>query len=62
MKSYLIMLEYTDAQPHWLHRHPDHWDWHTLLDISPNEAVSVVRVDKIETPEGHKEELNASLL
>ena len=62
MKSYLIMLEYTDARSWGEHRHPDHWDWHTLLDFSPHEAVSVVRIDKIKTPEGHKEDLNETLL
>ena len=61
MKSYRIVLEYTDASD-FPRNHPVLWDWHDLLAADLDEAVSVVNVEEIETPEGHKEELNASLL
>ena len=61
MKSYRIVLEYTDASD-FPRNHPTLWDWHDLLAGDMDEAVSVVNVEEIETPEGHKEELNETLL
>ena len=61
MKSYRIVIEYTDASS-FLRDHPARWDWHYLLAPGIDEAVSVVNVEEIETPEGHKEELNETLL
>jgi len=60
MQSYRIVIEYTSSSVS--HSHPEHWDWHDLLDIGVDEAFSVVNVEDIETPEGHKEELNETLL
>lgn len=55
MHSYRIVIDYTDASE--MNGHPETWNWWTLLDIGGNEAVSVVSVEDIPTPEGHKEEL-----
>jgi hypothetical protein len=60
MHSYRIVIEYTSSSVS--HAHPETWDWWSLLDIGVDEAVSVVNVEDIETPEGHKEELNETLL
>ena len=61
MKSYRIVLEYTDASS-FPRDYPTRWDWHDLIAADMDEAVSVVNVEEIETPEGHKEELNETLL
>lgn len=61
MKSYRIVIEYTDASD-FPRNHPTLWDWHDLIAADLDEAVSVVNVEEIETPEGHKEELNETLL
>lgn len=56
MRSYRIVIEYTDASTK--HRdHPEHWDWYDLLASEVDEAVSLISVEKISTPEGHKEDL-----
>lgn len=55
MRSYRIVLEYTDDSD--MNGHPVTWDWWDLLDIGVDEVMSVVNVEDIETPEGHKEEL-----
>ncbi len=60
MHSYRIVIEYTASSVS--HSHPETWDWWELLDIGVEEALSVVNVEDIETPEGHKEDLDASLL
>jgi hypothetical protein len=57
MKSYRIVIEYTEASD-FPRNHPILWDWHDLTAADMDEAVSVVNVEEIETPEGHKEELN----
>jgi len=59
MKSYRIVLEYTEnTQMDGIEYHrPETWDWHTLLDIRVDEAVSVVSVEEIDTPEGHLEDI-----
>ena len=61
MKSYRIVLEYTDASD-FPRDYPTAWRWHDLLAPDIDETVSVVSVEEIETPEGHKEDINASLL
>lgn len=55
MRSYRIVIDYTDADD--FNGHPETWDWWDLLEIGQHEAVSVVSVDEIPTPEGHKEDL-----
>lgn len=57
MRSYRIVLEYTDHTNDDEYGHPETWNWWTLLDIGIEEAVSVVSVEDIPTPEGHKEDL-----
>jgi hypothetical protein len=57
MKSYRIVLEYTDATGG-MNWHPESWDWFNLLDVGPAESVNVVSVEDIPTPDGHKEELD----
>lgn len=54
MRSYRILLEYTDCTPH--NGHPETWDWWDLLDIGVEESLSVVNVEEIEMPEAHKED------
>lgn len=56
MRSYRIVIEYTDNAHGWP-EDPHQWDWHSLLNISTNEAVSVVNIEEIPTPAGHKEDL-----
>lgn len=55
MRSYRIVLEYTDASG--FRNRPDLWDWHSLLAADPDETVSFVSAEPIPTPEGHKEDL-----
>ena len=56
MKSYRIVIEYTDATDG-ENGHPETWDWWTLMNIGTKEAMSVVSVDDIEPPAGHVEQL-----
>lgn len=56
MRSYRIVIEYTDCTKG-MNGHPETWDWWDLLKITDNEALSVANVEEIETPEGHKEDL-----
>ena len=55
MKSFRITIDYTYAGdiPMW----PSRWDWHELIAGEADETVSLVDVEEIETPEGHKEDL-----
>ena len=55
MKSYRIVLEYTDASDE--RDSPYKWDWHDLIAGAHNEEVSLVEVSEIPTPEGHLETL-----
>lgn len=64
MRSFRIVLEYTDASgyakrtaPQPLRTAPQLWDWHALVAAESDETVSVVSVEEIPTPEGHKEDL-----
>ena len=59
MKSYRIVLEYTEnTQMDGIEYHrPETWDWRTLLDIRVDEAISVVSVEEIETPAAHVEDI-----
>lgn len=63
MRSYRIVLEYTDASdtsgfaPRPPRSAPEHWDWHELIAGCHDETVSLVSVEEIPTPEGHKEDL-----
>lgn len=61
MKSYRIVIEYTDATDG-DNGHPETWDWWTLINIGTKEAMSVVSVDDIETPAGHVEEIGQEAL
>ncbi len=54
MRSYRIVLEYTDASD-FPRDYPTAWRWHDLLAADMDEAVSVVSVEDIETPAGHRE-------
>lgn len=56
MRSYRIVIEYTDAATKHRDR-PEQWDWHDLLAPDADEAVSLVSVTKIPTPQGHKEDV-----
>lgn len=56
MRSYRIVIEYTDASTK-RRDHPEHWDWQDLLASEVDEAVSLVSVTKISTPAGHKEDI-----
>lgn len=59
MRSYRIVLEYTDNTPDmaaYHNGHPETWDWWNLLDIGVDESLSVVNVEEIEMPEAHKED------
>lgn len=45
MKSYRIVLEYTDNvgdMPN-----PEKWDWYALFDIGTDEALRVISVDDV---------------
>ena len=55
MYSYQIVLHYTANNPS--HGHPETWDWWELLNVGPDEVLSVELVEDIETPEGHLEDL-----
>lgn len=55
MRSYRIVLEYTTANDEMTS--PDTWDWHDLVAPNVDETISPVRVEEIETPEGHLEEI-----
>ncbi len=55
MQSYRIILEYTTANDDM--PAPDTWDWHDLVAPGVDETISPVRVEEIETPEGHLEDL-----
>lgn len=55
MRSYRIVLHYTDASK--MNGHPGTWDWRDLLDVGVDEVVSVELVEDMETPEPHLEEL-----
>lgn len=55
MKSYRIVVEYTDASNH--RDAPTKWDWSALLAGENDEEVSLVEVTEIPTPEGHLETL-----
>lgn len=57
MRSFRIVLEYTDASGYAMRNAPQLWDWHALVAAEPDETVSVVSVEEIPTPEGHKEDL-----
>lgn len=54
MRSYRIVLEYTD-NTQW-YGHPETWDWGNMLNIGVEESLSVVNVEDIEMPEAHKED------
>jgi hypothetical protein len=56
MKSYRIVIEYTDAHPD-VRPTPDYWDWWDLLAQGEDEAVSFIKYEEIETPAGHVEQL-----
>ena len=56
MKSYRIVIEYTDASD-FPRNHPVLWDWNDLLAGDLDEAVSVVSVEDIEPPAGHVEDI-----
>jgi hypothetical protein len=62
MKSYRIVIEYTDASNSLYRNPPEHWDWHDLLAGDADEAVSFVSAEPIPTPEGHKEDLQDGAL
>ena len=55
MRSYRIVLHYTDASN--MNGHPETWDWWDLLDVGVDEALSVELVEDMETPQGHLEDL-----
>jgi hypothetical protein len=55
MKSWRIVLEFSTTDDN--EYSPEAWDWYNFVNIGPNEAISVVSADEIETPEGHIEEL-----
>ena len=58
MKSYRIVIEYTDAStPPWDRPTPDRWDWWDLLAAGSDEVVSFVEYEEIATPPGHVEQL-----
>lgn len=56
MRSYRIVIEYTDASKY-PRDNPSNWDWHELVAMDSDEAVSLVSVEDIQTPEGHTEDL-----
>ena len=56
MKSYRIVIEYTDAHPD-VRPTPDYWDWWDLLAQGEDEVVSFIKYEEIETPAGHVEQL-----
>lgn len=56
MRSYRIVIEYTDAAKY-PRNEPQYWDWHDLIAAESDETVSLVNVEEIPTPEGHKEDL-----
>jgi hypothetical protein len=53
--SYRIVLTYTDNGGD--NGFPESWDWWTLLNIGPYEALSVVEVSEISLPTAHAEEI-----
>ena len=53
--SYRIIIDYTYTGH--FPSDPRKWDWHELLEMEASETVSLVDVQDIETPEGHKEDL-----
>ena len=55
MRSYRIVLHYTDASK--MNGHPETWDWWDLLDVGVEEVLSVELVEDMETPYHHQEEL-----
>lgn len=55
MKSYRIVIEYSTTN--YKQGHPSNWDWHDLLASNPDEAISLINVEAIPTPEGHLEDL-----
>ena len=57
MRSYRIVIEYTDASGYAMRNAPELWDWHALIAADPDETVSFVSVEEIPTPEGHTEDL-----
>lgn len=59
MKSYRIVLEYTeDSNPNGLRIvNPAQWSWPTILDIGPDEVVTLVSSQIIDTPQSHARQL-----
>jgi hypothetical protein len=55
MRSFRITIDYTYAGD--IITRPQNWDWHELIAMEADETVSLVDVQEIETPEGHKEDL-----
>lgn len=55
MRSYRIILEYTTVDE--LITPPDGWGWYDILDIGPQEALSIAEVAEIPTPAAHFEDL-----
>lgn len=59
MKSYRIVLEYTeDSNPNGIRIvNPAQWSWPTILDIGPDEVVTLVSSQIIDTPQSHARQL-----
>ena len=56
MYSFRITIDYTCASD-FIPTDPRKWDWHELIAMEADETVSLVDVQEIATPEGHKEDL-----
>lgn len=59
MRSYRIVLEYTeDSNPNDMRiTNPAQWSWPTLLDVGPDEVVTLVSSQIIDTPQSHARRL-----
>lgn len=59
MKSYRIVLEYTeDSNPNGIRIvNPAQWSWPTILDLGPDEVVTLVSSQIIDTPQSHARQL-----
>lgn len=59
MRSYRIVLEYTeDSNPNGDRiTNPAQWSWPTLIDVGPDEVVTLISSQIIDTPQSHARQL-----
>ncbi len=58
-KTYRVTIEYTTLNTSGMAVGPEHWDWGDILDLNPAYEAFTVTVDKVETNEGHVQEIMA---